>query len=928
MRKLSLVSKLTITLVSLFIAWWLLIEYQSYQQTIHQKIHKGLLDYQSMNQLQLDLVDQSLISAKKNLIAYNHILKKNSFQKTKEGQAAFGYYIPRIGSFPEKGLKKAESTIVTIPPLIHSNYPFVIVSSPTGDSWVYSKYKMQLAQLTQIVLLLKSNVSAELDKFVWSKSYKNFTNEVTSILSYKANRSKEALTISIPVTIYSSLLTRLQSHSKSQYALVTPRDHSLSFIANPDKLAPSQELVDLVLNNRHLPEQQLNKEVVINGMDYFFMSSFTENPNWQLLSIMPKSEIATSAKNAFIQKLSSSLFLLLALTILVVIIFKLHLEKPIKTYIKILQDDNTPNLERYLPHSPYEELDEIAQAYNRLLDEVKLSHQRLELQVAERTKELLAASQAAELANERKTEHLTSISHEIRTPLNGILGALELLLNNSLSAKQKSLIITASNCCHSLLSLINNLLDFSRIEAEQIQLKLAQYSSLALIDEAMASIESQAISKGLRLNVQVNTNVPEYINLDAQRVRQILTNLLGNSVKFTDKGHIFLQLSFSVQQLHYQVEDTGCGMNEQEQLTVFEPYVQGQHQKIGSGLGLPISQKLAQIMGGTLTVSSVKHQGSVFCLSIPITHAMDIINLQGQHISAPESLHAQLLLWKAIPVNSESQILQSSELTYMPARLLQFCREIQNNFPHFAHSNMPALLTWQLKVLVVDDVDVNREILSKMLHELGQKTYTAASAMDALDLATKHVFDLVLMDIRMPEVDGYQASKLWRQSNSILDANCPIFALTANAEPQAQAEIESCGMQHYITKPISLRSLNHALEIAADIQLERDMSLTINSDIDTPLIDIMQTDLTHKLYSQLTEMLLTLKKQIDTNDFEKTSHLLHTLKGTSGLAGLHDIVAEVTKLESIFVYDSELKLPQLKALNTLIQSIDDQSFES
>ncbi len=926
MKKLSLVSKLTVTVVSLFIVWWLLIEYQSYQQTVHQKFQENLSDDQIMSQLRLNLINQPLTSAQKNLSAYGQIFRKKSFKKTREGQTAFGYYIPHIGSFPEKTLANVKPTTTNIPRLLNSTYPFVILSNPAGNTWIYSKNKIQLIQLRQVIIALKSNRFSDKTEYVWSKSYQNSTHEITSILSYRAIHSTEKLIISIPVTLSSSLLTTLQPNSKNQYALITVQDQALSFVSSPNKVIPSQELIDIVLNNQHLLSKNLDKQIVINDGDYFLISSFTVNPNWQLLSIIRRDEITISAKSAFIQKLSSSLFLLLALTVLVVIVFKLHLGKPIKTYIRILQDAKIPNLERYLPHSPYEELDEIAQAYNRLLDEVKLSHQQLELQVAERTKELLAASQTAELANERKTEHLTSISHEIRTPLNGILGALELLLNSSLSKKQRGLVTTASNCCHSLLSLVNNLLDFSRIEAEQIQLKPVQYSSIVLIDEAMASIESQAAGKKLSLYVQVKTNVPEYINLDAQRVRQILTNLLGNSVKFTDKGYIFLQLSHAENQLHYQVKDTGCGMSVQEQTMVFEPYVQGQHQKIGSGLGLPISQKLAHIMGGTLTVSSTKYQGSIFCLSIPITKPTDFIDLQGQQVSAPELLHEQLRLWNATPVDATNPLLQSTELAYMPARLLQFCREIQNNLPHFAHNIMPALLTWQLKVLIVDDVDVNRDILSKMLIELGQKAYTAASAREALDLATKHVFDLVLMDIRMPEIDGYQASILWRQSETILDSNCPIFALTANAEPQAQSEIEACGMQYYITKPIYLRSLNHALEIAADIQLERDMSLTINSDIDTPLIDIMYTDLTHKLYSQLTEMLLTLKKQIDVNDFERTSHLLHTLKGTSGLAGLHDIVAEVTELESIFEKNSELTLPQLKALNTLIQSIDDQSF--
>ncbi|WP_133407987.1 ATP-binding protein [Parashewanella tropica] len=771
--------------------------------------------------------------------------------------------------------------------------------------------RIPLSELQQQSLIkqFRQNSSTPSNSVKWQ----GVNNSKSTLLLASIFNPKSKSTYGVTVDI-APIMAKLKHQLERQHVLL---------------LSPNQKLIPSVptpLKQWLLKQLQLsetsNQIIKNHRTNTLYLISKLNQSDWGLISYFPKQEGNTAAKMFFLNKLPKALGLLFIMTLLLILLFYVLLKRPLARYVDIIRDRKTPALKRHLPTHYGEEFSEIAEAYNELLDNVQRHQQELEFLVEERTHDLLAASKKAELANQRKTEHLTSISHEIRTPLNGILGVQELLLSSHTSPRQTKLIRTAIDCGYSLLSLVNNLLDFSRIEAQEIELKPYRYSTLKIVDEAMSSIASQAQSKGIVLVVTVNKTVPEFAKFDPERVRQILINLLGNAIKFTDSGYISLSITYFKQQIKYRVKDSGNGIKDSELSTIFEPYVQGHHHKIGSGLGLPIARKLARLMGGDIIAKSRIEHGASFSLKIPVEAPESSILLQNSFIPAPNHLHPQLKAWGANPTPPEENQLSAPELQYLPDKLLQYCREIQHDVPHFAQSTLPPLLPWKLKVLVVDDVDINREIMSQMLLELGQSSYTASGANMAIAMGRKHIFDLILMDIRMPDIDGYQATAMWRSDEQILDNACPIFALTANAESFSDEQLTATGINHYLVKPISLRSLNKALELAAEFQLERDVQPTINSEADTPLIDVLQSDLNQKLYSQLTEMLLSLKTSIESKNWQLVSHWLHTLKGTSGLAALKEIEREVSELELILEQQNSLSLPQLKQLNQLIKAVE------
>ena len=921
MRSLSLVSKLTISVTLLFLFWWLVNEYQTYRYTVRFETKDFIADHYISNKLGIDIVHDFVIQSQHELNHTRHILAKfpsiiNRYRPLLESTH---YYFTGHSKQFTKTVSSEKNAVLSdrILSVIKPEYAALLIEKSNGDIQLLSRKALPSNVLSIIAQNVTSPINPDVE-YAWKSTFntdkQNYAFVMSSMSSDQSRSEIRRLGLLVNLN---HLMSKLLVQSKDQHQLLLTSNQQFLY-PQPLSLSPKNKteleaLLRTSNNDKHILETG-NLVIVREAVAVL---------NWQLISIIHKSTIYEDSLNKLLNKLPSSLLLLGLISAALLLIFRYLLRNPINNIVRIISDPQKPNLDKKLPQIKDDELGRISSAYNNLLNQLQKSHSELERQVANRTKDLLEASQAAEAANQRKTEHLTSISHEIRTPLNGILGALELLQTTSINQKQKGLIVTAVDCCHSLLSLINNLLDFSRIEAGEIVLRATNYRPIAVIDEAMVSIESQVINKGVGLSAIVDVGIPEEMQLDPLRVRQILVNLLGNAIKFTERGEIKIVLTMKKQMLEYQIYDTGSGMTEKETITIFQPYVQGQHQKFGSGLGLPISKKLAAMMDGNLTVTSTKNSGSCFILSIPIIDASEPIDLAQHQVLAPESLHQQLQIWGAIPeLGEHSTVLGSPELQYMPNKLLQCVRETINNEPHFPQSIMPVLLPWKLKVLVVDDIGINRDIISKMLHELGQAVYTAGSAVTALELGMRNIFDLVLMDIRMPEVNGYEATRIWRNSDEVLDNSCPIIALTANAEPKEQASIEKAGMDYYLTKPVTLRELNQALEIAADIQLEREVSLTINNDNDTPLIDIMESDLNKKLYSQLLEMLLGLKGALEVYNWQVATHILHTVKGSCGLAGLQNIANTAAGLETKLMEEGMLKVSDLIELNDQIQALE------
>lgn len=313
----------------------------------------------------------------------------------------------------------------------------------------------------------------------------------------------------------------------------------------------------------------------------------------------------------------------------------------------------------------------------------------LELKVKERTLVLAQAKQEAEQASRRKSLHLTTISHEIRTSLNGSLGAIELLQNTPLTPAQLRLADTARLCSFSLLGIINNLLDFSRIDSGQMRLALEETALLPLLDQAMLAIQSSAMMKSLTLCTHVGENVPLKLQLDALSLRQILINLLGNAVKFTQSGTITLRVERKKDKLCFIVQDTGCGIDAENQRKIFEPFFQTSSHGQGTGLGLAIVCNLAKLMQGTLQLQSTPKVGTCFSLQLPMKETLSAPIFSGS-LAAPSTLHPQLTAWgiTCLPDDGNEDF-SHAELAYLTGPLYTHVKQLLFEYSLPTPSKLP-----------------------------------------------------------------------------------------------------------------------------------------------------------------------------------------------------------------------------------------------
>ena len=415
-------------------------------------------------------------------------------------------------------------------------------------------------------------------------------------------------------------------------------------------------------------------------------------------------------------------------------------------------------------------------------EELEVTNDRLNQMIEQATR----ATHAADSANRAKSDFLATISHEIRTPLNGIIGFVEMLDETRLNEEQDDFLIRIKSSSEALMSLINDVLDFSKVESGHLNLELRDFSILPMINSLNSMFLSQATEKGLSLKISVDDSVPRKIRGDETRLRQILLNLLSNAIKFTKSGDVSLHVStHSIDsecnnvELEFEVRDTGIGMSPEEISRLFMPFSQGDSSTTrkygGTGLGLAICKSLSEAMGGKVWATSVLREGSSFFSRVRV----DIVEMRDAHALSSESENAKVISSGTINNKVESD---------KPA------------------DSLP------LKIAVAEDNMANQRVIMIMLRRLGWESEFAENGRELLDLVRNKDYDLIFMDVQMPLMDGLEATRRLRAGDAGEGLKeVKIIALTANALSGDEARCLESGMNAYMTKPLKLRTLKLAI---------------------------------------------------------------------------------------------------------------------
>jgi signal transduction histidine kinase/CheY-like chemotaxis protein len=574
---------------------------------------------------------------------------------------------------------------------------------------------------------------------------------------------------------------------------------------------------------------------------------------------------------------------------------------------------------RAVPHGT-DEVGTLVKSFNEMLESIherdaalQSANEELETRVLKRTEEMRRARDAAEEANRVKSEFLANMSHEIRTPLNGIMGMTDLTLGTEITSEQREYLDTVKQSADSLLVVINDILDFSKIEAGKVDLEVADFNLRDCLETTLKILAFRADEKGLELLCEIAPEVPEVVRGDSSRLRQIVTNLVGNAIKFTNEGEVAMKVESNLQYdnnrtLQFTVSDTGIGIPREKQALIFDPFSQADTSTTrkygGTGLGLTISARLVELMGGTIRLESEVGRGTKFIFTVQMPSSEMPIAVGS--IAPPEILRGGKVLvvddnrtnrrildgmlrrWEMRPTLMEGgeealtelsaareagepyrliltdmhmpkmdgfslierirqrpdlatatimmltsaghrgdaercrqlgvaayllKPIRQSELREAIAQVLG-ARERTGAIPLVTRYSLQDARdpTAVLRILVAEDNLVNQRLVVRLLEKRGHRVALAATGQEAVEALNKGTFDLVLMDVQMPEMDGLDATQIIREKEKKTGKHQPIIALTAHAMSGDRDRCIAAGTDGYLTKPIRTEELDQILQ--------------------------------------------------------------------------------------------------------------------
>jgi signal transduction histidine kinase/DNA-binding response OmpR family regulator len=509
--------------------------------------------------------------------------------------------------------------------------------------------------------------------------------------------------------------------------------------------------------------------------------------------------------------------------------------------------------------------------------------------------EVNKAREDAELANLAKSAFLANTSHEIRTPMNAILGYAEMLLDPHQSDDQRrnSARTIRRNGEH-LLAILNDILDISKIEAQKLTVEKLHCELPQLVSDLIGLTRPWAQKKGLSFEIEFDKQIPRQVQTDPLRAKQVLVNLVSNAIKFTETGRVkigvYREISYFTHTIRFEVSDTGIGMTREQVDQLFQPFTQGDVSTTrrfgGTGLGLTISKRLAKFLGGDITVKSEPGQGSTFIFRLD----------GGPRLGVPliDNLTLDQLLLEAGDACDEELRIQG-------------------------------------RILVAEDGEDNRELVTAHLRRAGAEVVIAGTGRLAVEAAKAQKFDLVLMDMQMPELDGYGATRALRAAGITI----PIIALTANAMAEDRLKCLSAGCTEYLAKPIArgllLRMLSRFLPsssephpLAVPVSAPEPSSAPVASLKSTMGDESSVQTLLSRFIARLPERVTALRTFLDEEDLEKLRQTVHQLKGAAGGYGYPQLTHQAGRAEQKLVEGTPLDTvrAEIESLIALVRTVD------